>query len=118
MQPEIGRYFGDLLFETQKTLKALYELGTGQGKDVNSWIDGRELVIGRGEAKEGRGFVRLLPIEALVILAFPRGSELLDPKKKLQGLAGSQLSMALSSPYEVDTYVRRLVDTAYSIESA
>ena len=116
VRPEIGRYFSDLLLETQKTLKALYELGKGEGSDVAEWIDGRELVLGRGEPNEGRGFIRLLPLEPIVVLAFPKGSQLLDPKKKLKGPAGSQLSMSLTSPYEVDSYVRRLVDTAYSLE--
>ena len=114
MNSELGRYFEGRRLETQKLLRALYDVGDGQGSDVDVWVDGRELVFGRGAAA-GRGFMRIIPAEIRVVVAFPRGHELFDPQSRLKGPPGSQMSLMLGHGFEIDAYVRRLIESAYAL---
>lgn len=116
MEPEIGRYFEGRLYDTTKVLKALYDLGLGAGGDASAWLDGRELVFGRGEPGHGRGFMRVIAREASVIVAFPAGSQIMDPKKRAKGPPGSQTSMVVTHYSELDTYFRRMLESAYALE--
>lgn len=113
MNSELGRYFEGRLLETQKLLRALYDVGSGLGADVSVWVDGRELVFGRSEG--GRGFMRLIPADIRVLVAFPRGYELFDPRGRLKGPHRSQKSLSLGHVFEIDAYVRRLIDGAYQL---
>lgn len=115
MKEDIGRYLDGRLFETVQLIKIIYDLATGEGRDVIAQVDGRELVFHRGEPK-GAGFVRLLPAETSVTLSFPLGARLFDPGKRLKGVPGSRLRITLRGKQDVDPYVRRLVDNAYAIE--
>ena len=101
MESEIGRYLEDRLFDTQQLLRTLYDVGLGQGGDTTVWIDGREMVFGRGEANKGRGFLRLIPQEVAIILAFPQGDALMDPKKMAKGPRGGQRKCA-EHPHDGD----------------
>ncbi|MEL7368765.1 MAG: hypothetical protein AAFN74_07630 [Myxococcota bacterium] len=114
MNSELGRYFEGRMLETQKLLRALYDVGTSPGGDVDVWVDGRELVFGRG-SRAGRGFMRLIPAEIRVVVGFPRGFDLFDPARRLKGPAMSQKSLTLGQVFEIDPYVRRLVEEAYRI---
>ncbi len=116
MESEIGRYLEGRLHETQQLLRTIYDLGLGQGKDACAWIDGREMAFGRGEPRRNRGFLRVIPGEVAVVLAFPRGHELFDPKKKTKGPRGSQTSMSITHATQLDLYVRRLIDAAYAMD--
>ncbi len=116
MRADIGRFLEGRLLETINVMKAVYDAGTGAGKDVNVWIDGRELVFGKSAEEAGRGFLRLIPGEVSVVIAFPKGSEILDPKKRARGYPGSQTKMTLSHPSDLDTYVRRMIDVAYALD--
>lgn len=116
MEPEVGRYLEGRFLETQQLLRVLYDLAHGQGRDVSVWIDGREMVFGRGEPRRNRGFLRVIPSEVSVVLAFPRGHELFDPKKKTKGPVGSQTSTTITHSTQLDAYVRRLVDQAYNLD--
>ena len=49
MRADLGRYFDAHGFETQRLLKALYDMALGEGKDVVGFLEGRELVMARGE---------------------------------------------------------------------
>lgn len=117
MRPDIGRFLEGRLLSTVQLLKAIYDIGTGEGDDVSVWIDGRELVFGKGEPSTGRGFLRAIPQETSVILAFPRGHELLDPLKRAKGPRGSETRMFIRHASELDPYVRRMIDAAYHLES-
>ncbi len=114
MNPEIGRYFEGWHLDTIKILKSLYDMALGQGRDVKVWIDGRELVFTKQEPGTDRGFLRLIPSEAHVIVAFPAGDRLFDPRKRLKGPARSQKSLVLGYAGEIDLDVRRLIDAAYA----
>ncbi len=114
MNPEIGRYLEGWHLDTIKLISALYDMAMGQGRDVTAWIDGRELVFTREEPGSDRGFVRLIPSEAHVIVAFPAGDRLFDPRKRLKGPARSQKSLVLGYAGEIDLDVRRLIDAAYA----
>ncbi|MBK6686954.1 MAG: hypothetical protein IPG45_20975 [Deltaproteobacteria bacterium] len=118
MESEIGRYFEGRLLETQKMMRATYDLAMGTAKDVVVWIDGRELVFGKGQPRQGRGFLRLIPGEVRIVLAFPNAPALFDPKKVLKGPKGSQASVSIGYVAELDTYLRRLVEQASSLDSA
>lgn len=113
MNSELGRYFEDRRLETQKLLRALYDVGTGVAPGVQVWIDGRELVFGASSV--GRGFLRLIPGELHVVLAFPRGPELFDPRRRLQGPSHAQKSLIISQVFEIDPYVRRLIELAAAL---
>lgn len=114
MESEIGRYFEGRLLETQQLLRAIYDMALGQGKDTCAWIDGRELVFGRGEPRGGRGFLRVIPGEVAAVLAFPMGHRIMDPKKKAKGPAGSQTSLSITHASQLDAYLRRMVESAYA----
>lgn len=116
MESEIGRYFEGRFLETQQLLRAIYDMAYGHGGDVVVWIDGREMVFGRGEVRRNRGFLRVIPMEVAVLLAFPRGGELFDPKKITKGPAGSQTSASITHSTQLDAYLRRLVEQAYALD--
>jgi len=99
--------------ETQRLLKALYDLSLGEGKDVVPFLEGRELVMARGEAK-GNGFLRFLPEETGVTISFPMGASMFDPGKRMKSSGGSRTRMRLRSLLDLDPYVRRLMDQAYA----
>lgn len=112
---ELGRYFEGWDLETQKLLRTLYDVGTSPGVDVQVWIDGRELVFGRS-GPGSRGFMRLAPSELRIMVAFPRADLLFDPMRRLRGAATTQRSLSVGHVFEVDPYVRRLVESAYGAE--
>lgn len=116
MESELGRFFAGRLYETTMLLKAIYDVGSGAGRDVTTWIDGRELVFGRGSPRTGRGFLRVVPGEVTVVLAFPRGQELFDPKKRAKGPRGSQTSLTVGHVGELDPYLRRMIEGAYVLD--
>ncbi len=115
MEAELGRYFEGRLYETKMLLKTMYDLGCGQGKDVEVWIEGRELVFGRGEEGRNRGFMRLIPQEISIILGFPIGDQLFDPKNRAKGPPGSQKSLVIRDAADLDPYVRRMISQAYAL---
>jgi hypothetical protein len=117
VRADLGRYFEGHLLETVNVMKTVYDAAMGAGKDVSVWIDGRELVFGKGPDQTGRGFIRMIPGEATVVIAFPKGSLLLDKQKRLRGYPNAQSKMTLAHPSDVDIYVRRLIDSAYAQES-
>lgn len=114
MRADLGRYFDAHGFETQRLLKALYDMALGEGKDVVGFLEGRELVMARGEAK-GYGFVRFLPEETTVTLSFPMGGQLFDPAKRMRGVPNSRTRLTLRTLLDLDPYVRRLMDQAYGL---
>lgn len=116
MQSDIGRFFEGYMLETINIMKVVYDSAIGAGKDVTAWIDGRELVFSKGDANSGRGFLRMTPGEVTVRIAFPKGDDVFDPQKRTRGYPGSQKSMTLAHPSDVDSYVRRMIDAAYSLE--
>ncbi len=115
MEPTVGRYLEGRMLETVNLIKTVYDIGLGQGKDVNVWIDGLELVFGRKEPGEGGGFLRILPHEVNITLAFPRGHEIPDPQKRTKGVHGSRKSMLVRHIGDLDPYTRRMVDAAYAL---
>ena len=115
MRGEIGRFFEGYLHETLQLMKTVYDAGLGAGPDVLVWIDGREMVFGRWE-EGGRGFLRMIPAEVSVRIAFPKGEQVFDPQGRTKGYPGSQTSMTLFLPSDVDVYVRRMIDAAYQLE--
>ncbi len=115
MESHIGRFFEGRLYETTLLLKSIYDLGTGLGKDVVVSIDGRELVFCRKD-KPGRGFLRIIPQEAQLIVAFPRGHALFDPKKRTKGPPNAQTTLTVRQGGDLDIYFRRLLDSAYAAE--
>jgi hypothetical protein len=117
MRADLGRFFEGHLLETVNVMKTVYDAAVGAGRDVGVWIDGRELVFGRGAEQSGRGFLRMIPGEASVVIAFPNGSQLLDKQKRLRGYPGAQSKMTVAHPSDVDIYVRRLIDSAYALET-
>jgi hypothetical protein len=117
MRADLGRFFEGRLLETVNVMKTVYDAATGAGRDVNVWIDGRELVFGRSQDQTGRGFLRIIPGEATIVIAFPQGSQILDKQKRTRGYPGSQKTMTLAHPSDVDTYVRRMIDAAYALDS-
>ena len=117
MESEIGRYFEGRLLDTQRLLRALYDLGLGQGPDVHVWIDGRELVFGRNASGAGRGFLRVVPGEVTVVLAFPRGDAIMDPAKRAKGPRGGQTAMTITHASGLDPYVRRMIGSAYDLDA-
>jgi hypothetical protein len=116
MRPDVGRFLEGRLLETINLIKTIYDTALGAGPDVEAWIDGRELVFSKGQAGHGRGFLRAIPHETAVTIAFPRGHELLDPKKRARGAKGSETRMLIRDQADFDLYVRRMLDAAYSIE--
>lgn len=116
MESEIGRYLEGRLLPAINLIKLIHDLGTGAGYDVSAWIDGRQLVFTRDVPGSGRGFLRLIPQESSIILCFPRGHEILDPKKRAKGPPGSETRLLVRDPSDVDGYVRRMIDAAYSLE--
>jgi hypothetical protein len=117
MRADLGRFFEGRLLETVNVMKTVYDAATGAGKDVGAWIDGRELVFSRSKEEAGRGFLRLIPGEVSVVVAFPKGSQLLDPKKRLKGYPGSTSRITLAHPSDLDLYLRRLIDAAYALDA-
>jgi hypothetical protein len=115
MEPALGRYFEGRLLATTLLLKQLHDCALGQGKDVAAWIEGQELVFGRGAPRSGRGFLRLLPGDAHVVVAFPRAPELFDPQRRLRGPRGSQAHVVLTVAGGLDPYTRRLVECAHAV---
>lgn len=118
MKPEIGRFFEGRLHEVVQMMLVVLDYSQGQGKDVKTWIDGRELVFGTAEMGEGSGFLRLLPHEANVVIAFPRGHDLPDPKNRAKGPRGSRTRLTVRTTTDIDLYVRRMIDAAYVIDRA
>jgi hypothetical protein len=116
MRTDIGRFFEGRLLDTIKLLQTIYDVGCGAGRDVNAWVDGRELVFSRGEESKGRGFLRVTPGETNATICFPRGHELLDPLKRAKGPRGSETRMTIMHPSELDSYVRRMIDAAYELD--
>jgi hypothetical protein len=116
MREDIGRFLEGRLLPTINLIKTIYDVGLGAGKDVEAWLDGRELVFSKGHGGHNRGFLRLTPMETAVTIAFPRGHELLDPKKRAKGARGSETRMLIRDQADLDLYVRRMIDAAYSIE--
>lgn len=116
MESELGRYFEGRLLDTQRLLRTLYDLGLGLGSDTQVWIDGREMVFGRGEPRSGRGFMRIIPSEVMVVLAFPRGDGITDPKGLAKGPRGGQRSMTITHASQLDPYVRRMIGSAYDLD--
>jgi hypothetical protein len=116
MRSDLGRFFEGHILETVNVMKTIYDAGTGAGKDVSVSIDGRELVFTKGDAG-GRGFLRMIPGEVAVRIAFPKGSLVFDPEKRAKGYPGSQTSFSVAHPSEIDTYVRRMIDAAYALET-
>lgn len=116
MRIDIGRFLEGRLLETVNLIKAVYDLATGEGKDVEAFVHGRELVFARREPT-GAGFVRLLPQETSVVISFPRGPELFDPGKRLRGFPTARRSLTLRSTMQLDPYVRRLIDEAYRLDA-
>lgn len=113
MNPEIGRFLEGRTLETQKLIRMLMDLAEGLGR-VETEVQGRELVFRLGAGD--RGFLRLTPAETSVRLGFPRGSELFDPKDKLQGAPGFQLGLTVRDQADVDGYVRRLIEDAHRVD--
>lgn len=116
MRTDLGRFFEGRLLETIKLLKAIHDVATGAGPDVSVWIDGRQMVFGRGEPRTGRGFLRVMPGETNAIVSFPRGHQLHDPGKRAKGPSGSETRMTLGHLGDLDPYVRRMIDAAYALE--
>ncbi len=113
---ELGRYLEGRRLDMQKLLRALYDVGCGQGSDVSVRVDGRELVFARDASSGSRGFVRLIPGEERVVIAFPRGNALFDPARRLKGPTGAQQSLSIGHVFEIDAYLRRLIETAYAAD--
>lgn len=118
MRPDIGRYLDNRLHEVMLLIKVVYDVCTGEGADVSAWVDGRELVFGRKGEREGPGFLRLLPHEVNVTIAFPRGHDIPDPLKRARGVPGSRTRMTLRTTADLDVYVRRMIDTAYALDAS
>lgn len=116
MRTDIGRFLEGRLLPTINLIKAIYDTALGAGHDVEARIDGRELMFAKGDAQGGRGFMRLTPHETSVTIAFPRGHELLDPKKRARGARGSETRVLLRDQADLDLYIRRMIDAAYSLE--
>jgi hypothetical protein len=114
MREDVGRFFEGRLHETTMLLKAAYDIAVATGPDVADWVHGRELVFSRSEPGESRGFLRILPLDVLLQLAFPKGKELFDPQKRLRGVPGSQLRLTVRGMGDLDPYARRLVEEAYA----
>lgn len=117
MQSDIGRFLEGRRLESQKLIRVVYDACFGQGANVSVWIDGKELVFGCQGEEAGMGFVRIMPFDISLILAFPRGHEIPDPQNKTSGVMNSRTSMTLYYPSDVDAYVRRMIDAAYALES-
>ncbi|MBI4820663.1 MAG: hypothetical protein HY791_30645 [Deltaproteobacteria bacterium] len=115
MRTDLGRFMEGYILETTLLIKAVYDLGTGQGKDVAAWVDGRELVFVRGEEGKGPGFLRMLPQANAVVVSFPRGHEISDPLSRMKGVAGSRTRVTVRSISELDPYLRRVVAAAYAL---
>lgn len=103
------------MLDTINLVKTVYDIGTGAGKDVSAWIDGRELVFGRKEPGEGAGFLRVLPHEVTITISFPRGHEIPDPQKRTRGVPGSRTHMTVRHIGDLDAYTRRIIDAAYAM---
>src|SRR5687768_3469309 len=116
MRTDIGRFFEGRLLSTIKLLQVIYDLASGAGPDVSAWIEGRELVFGKGDERAGTIFLRVTPQETAAILSFPRGHELFDPLKRAKGPPHSQTRLVVTHPSEIDLYVRRMIDAAYNLE--
>jgi hypothetical protein len=116
MREDIGRYFEGRSLDTIKLIKLVYDTALGAGLGVEGYVEGRELVFSRGEPGVGRGFLRLISHETAVTIAFPRGQELLDPKKRLQGPVNSERRVLIRDSVDFDLYVRRLVEAACALE--
>lgn len=114
VESSLGRFLEGRSLEQQQLLRVLVDLGSGLGPDVEVSVDGRELVF-RREGR-GRGFLRVIPRATSVLLGFPRGSELFDPRRRLEGPAGLQRSCPVREPSDLDGYVRRLIDEAHRLE--
>ena len=117
MRADLGRFFEGRLLDTINTMKTIYDAATGAGNDVEAWLDGREMVFGKSKEHEGRGFLRMIPGEASVVIAFPKGNQIMDPKKRAKGYPGAQTKITVSHPSDVDTYVRRMIDSAYALDA-
>ncbi len=117
MREDIGRFFEGHILETVNLIKSVYDIATGQGADVSVWVHGRELVFARGEPGSGPGFVRVLPADTMITVAFPRGMYIFDPKKRMKGVPGSRTRVVIRATMELDSYVRRLIEAAYALES-
>lgn len=115
METALGRYFEALELPQRQLLKMVLDLVTGRGADVSVEVRGRELVFYRG-VRGGRGFVRILPGGLGLRLSFPKGPELCDPAGRLQGPIGLEQSLVVEQKIGLDGYIRRLVDSAYSLE--
>ncbi len=111
---ELGPFFEGRHLDVQKLLRALYDVGHSPGPGVKAWVDGRELVFSRAEG--GRGFMRLIPLEAQVLVAFPRGGDLFDPLARLRGPPQAQKSVTLGHYSDIDPYLRRIVEQAYHLD--
>ena len=116
MRSDVGRYFEGRLLETIRLLRALYDVATGVGAEVEVGVEGRELVFRCASREGGRGFLRVTAKETSALVVFPDGRDLLDPERRLRGAYGRGRTLVVSSASEVDTYVRRLIEAAYGAD--
>lgn len=114
MEAELGRYLAAHPLPTQRFLVRLVDLGRGLGRAVSCSVEGLELVFRAGGG--GRGFLRVSPSRAGLRLAFPRGGELYDPGKRLDGVPGLEHALFLFDEGELDLYVRRLIEGAHALD--
>lgn len=114
MEAELGRFFEAHGYETKMLLRTVLDLAEGQGAEVVTSVEGRELVFRRGEG--GRGFLRVLPQAVGLVLGFPRGGELFDPKSFLKGPSGFQKSVRILDAADLDPYLRRMLGEAYGLD--
>ena len=116
MQSDIGRFLESHRLEMQQLIRVVYDTCCGQGSNVIVTIQGKELVFGVQEDGEDFGFARLMPFATSALLSFPRGHEIPDPQSRAKGAINSRTSMTLHYASDVDTYVRRMISTAYALE--
>ena len=117
MNFELGRFFEGHLHEVTQMLRVLHDFCTGQGADVNAWVDGRQLVFGTGTPHESAGFLRCLPHGVSVTISFPRGADLNDPAGRAKGVLGSRTKLTIRTTADLDAYVRRMIDAAYVLDA-
>ena len=114
MQGELGRFFEGRLREVTDMMLVLHDYCVGQGKEVKVTLEGTEMVFRTKD--DGFGFLRVLPMEVTVMVSFPRGHEIPDPKERTKGPVNSRKKMIARTTADIDLYIRRMIDAAYAIE--